>query len=87
MARCLWSSGVIWKFAAEGGASLEIHGTGLVSHHGHNIGTLAGAEQPEGFCLLIKCSPGEEYCGFTPARGTMGSWVWTKVDIYIFLSL
>lgn len=57
-----------------------------MSHHGHSIGALAGVEQPEGFCFLIKGSPGEEYCGFTPARGTRGSWVWTKIELHIFLS-
>lgn len=71
----------------EAGGSLELHGTGLGSHYGHNIGALAGVEQPEGFCSLVKGSPGEEYCGFTPARGTRGSWVWTKVELHIFLSL
>lgn len=71
----------------EAGGSLELHGTCLGSHYGHNIDALAGVEQPEGFCSLVKGSPGEEYCGFTPARGTRGSWVWTKVELHIFLSL
>lgn len=87
-ASSLWSRGVIWRrFAAEAGGSLKLHGTGLVSHHGYNTGALAGAEQPEGLSFLVKGSAGEEYCGFTPARGTRGSWVWAKVELHIFLSL
>lgn len=84
----LWSRGVIWRrFAAEAGGSLELHRTGLASHHGYNTDALAGAEQPEGLCFPVKGSPGEEYRGFTPARGTRRSWVWAKVELHIFLSI